>query len=228
MGRLDIYECPVLEGKLPSFIDTVYAPFRYFPVNRFDFSPHRHVAPSALPEGFTEGLVPLYSHPLRPDADSFAGFISRFKDDERTQTTVSRENYDIYRLLTVMRNGYMNVHEKPFTYFDTLLPVARKLEQVTQVKNAAAFNADDFRIYSSVLSRQAEAILQRDFDVRGHRSIVNELDDGNLAFTVGRVKLNSVQRAVLHDGHAVHLPENDSPETADRRTAWPTGSKTGW
>lgn len=218
MGRLDIYECPVLEGKLPSFIDTVYAPFRYFPVNRFDFSPHRHVAPSALPEGFTEGLVFLYSHPLRPDADSFAGFISRFKDDERTQTTVSRENYDIYRLLTVMRNGYMNVHEKTFTYFDTLLPVARKLEQVTQVKNAAAFNADDFRIYSSVLSRQAEAILQRDFDVRGHRSIVNELDDGNLAFTVGRVKLNSVQRAVLHDGHAVHLPENDSPE--NRRQAY--------
>ena len=117
-----------------------------------------------------------------------------------------------------MRNGYMNVHEKPFTYFDTLLPVARKLEQVTQVKNAAAFNADDFRIYSSVLSRQAEAILQRDFDVRGHRSIVNELDDGNLAFTVGRVKLNSVQRAVLHDGHAVHLPENDSPE--NRRQAY--------
>ena len=143
---------------------------------------------------------------------------SRFKDDERTQTTVSRENYDIYRMLTVMRNGYMNVHEKPFTYFDTLLPVARKLEQVTQVKNAAAFNADDFRIYSSVLSRQAEAILQRNFDVRGHRSIVNELDDGNLAFTVGRVKLNSVQRAVLHDGHAVHLPENDSPE--NRRQAY--------
>jgi len=140
------------------------------------------------------------------------------EDDERTQTTVSRENYDIYRMLTVMRNGYMNVHEKPFTYFDTLLPVARKLEQVTQVKNAAAFNADDFRIYSSVLSRQAEAILQRNFDVRGHRSIVNELDDGNLAFTVGRVKLNSVQRAVLHDGHAVHLPENDSPE--NRRQAY--------
>lgn len=37
MGRLDIYECPVLEEKLPSFIDTVYAPFRYFPVNGFDF-----------------------------------------------------------------------------------------------------------------------------------------------------------------------------------------------
>lgn len=129
-----------------------------------------------------------------------------------------RERKNIYRLLTVMRNGYMNVHEKPFTYFDTLLPVARKLEQVTQVKNAAAFNADDFRIYSSVLSRQAEAILQRDFDVRGHRSIVNELDDENLAFTVGRVKLNSVQRAVLHDGHAVHLPENDSPE--NRRQAY--------
>lgn len=95
------------------------------------------------------------------------------------------------------------------------------------MKNAAAFNADDFRIYSSVLSRQAEAILHRDFDVRGHRSIVNELDDGNLAFTVGRVKLNSVQRAVLHDGHAV-FRRMTLRKTAGRRTAWPTGSKTGW
>lgn len=216
MGRLDIYECPVLDGKLPPHIDTAYAPYGYFPVNGFDFSPHRHVAPSALPEGFTEGLTPLYSHPLRPDAESFGSFISRFKDDGRTRTTVSRENYDIYRLLTVARNGYMNVHEKPFTYFDTLLPVARKLEQVTLVKTAAAFNADDFRIYSSVISRQAEAILQRDFDVMGHRSIVNELDDGDLTFTVGRVKLNPVQRAALADGHAVHLPENDSPENRHR------------
>ena len=211
-----IRQADVLDGKLPPHIDTAYAPYGYFPVNGFDFSPHRHVAPSALPEGFTEGLTPLYSHPLRPDAESFGSFISRFKDDGRTRTTVSRENYDIYRLLTVARNGYMNVHEKPFTYFDTLLPVARKLEQVTQVKTAAAFNADDFRIYSSVISRQAEAILQRDFDVRGHRSIVNELDDGDLTFTVGRVKLNPVQRAVLADGHAVHLPENDSPENRHR------------
>lgn len=212
IGRLDIHECPVLDGKLPPHIDTAYTPYGYFPVNGFDFSPHRHVAPSELPERFTDRLTPLFSHPLRPDADSFAGFISRFKDDERTRTTVSRENYDIYRLMTVVRNGYMNVHEQPFTYFDTLLPVARKLEQVTQVKNAAAFNADDFRIHSSVLSRQAEAILRRDFDVRGHRSIENELNDGELAFTVGRVRLNSVQKAVLTDGHAVHLPENDSPE----------------
>ena len=227
MGRLDIYECPVLDGKLPPHIDTAYAPYGYFPVNGFDFSPHRHVAPSALPEGFTDGLTPLYSHPLRPDAESFGSFISRFKDDERTRTTVSRENYDIYRLLNVARNGYMNVHEKPFTYFDTLLPVARKLEQVTQVKTAAAFNADDFRIYSSVISRQAEAILQRDFDVRGHRSIVNELDDGDLTFTVGRVKLNSVQRAVLADGHAV-FRRMTLRKTAAGCTAWPTSSKTGW
>lgn len=101
----------------------------------------------------------------------------------------------------------MNVHEKPFTYFDTLLSVAKKLEQVTQVKTAAAFNADDFRIYSSVISRQAEAVLRRDFDVRGHRSIVNELDDGDLTFTVGRVKLNSVQRAT--HGRQVRKPAKD-------------------
>lgn len=50
------------------------------------------------------------------------------------------------------------------------------------------------------------------------RIVSPPLDDGNLAFTVGRVKLNSVQRAVLHDGHAVHLPENDSPE--NRRQAY--------
>ena len=33
---------------------------------------------------------------------------------------------------------------------------------------------------------------------------------------MGRVKLNSVQRAVLADGHAMHLPENDSPENRSR------------
>ena len=213
MGRLDIYECPVLKGKLPSFIDTVYAPFRYFPVNRFDFSPHRHVAPSALPEGFTEGLVPLYSHPLRPDADSFAGFISRFKDDERTQTTVSRENYDIYRLLTVMRNGYMNIHEQPFTYFNELLPYAKEFEKVTQVKSAGEFDTGKFKRLSTEIRKAADGILKRDFDVRGHRSLENMLNDSTVTFTVGSRKLNEVQKTALASGYALYLPENNKEAT---------------
>lgn len=212
MGKLDIYECSSLNEKLLRHIDTAYAPHRYLPVNGFDFSPRRYVAPSCLPDGMTGLLKPVYNHPLHPDADSFACFALHFREDERTRTVISRQNNDIYRLLTIKRNGYMNVHEKPFTYFKALLPVAKKLEQAARVRPGKGFDAENFRIFSLTIGRQAEAILHRDFDVRGHRSIVNLLDDDSLTFTVGRVKLNSVQRAVLADGHAVHLPENDCRE----------------
>ena len=212
MGKLDIYECSALDERMLRHIDTAYAPYRYLPVNGFDFSPRRYAAPSCLPDGLTDHLRPVYTHPLHPDADSFAGFALHFKEDERTRAVISRQNNDICRLLAVKRYGYMNVHDKPFTYFKTLLPVAKKLEQAARVRPGKGFDAENFRIFSLTLRRQAEAILHRDFDVRGHRSIVNQLDDGNLSFTIGRVKLNSVQRAVLADGHAVHLPENDCRE----------------
>ena len=69
MGRLDIYECPVLEGKLPSFIDTVYAPFRYFPVNRFDFFP----SPPCRPVRAAGGIHGRAGSPIQPSAASRRG-----------------------------------------------------------------------------------------------------------------------------------------------------------
>lgn len=211
MRHLYIYECPAQADGLAPYIDTAYAPHRYLPVSGFDFSPQRYVDAWRLPKEFLAGLKPVFQHPLKPDFEGFQGFISRFREDERTKVTVSRPNHDICRLLAIIRHGYMNVHEKPFTYFDALLPMARKLERITQVKSPGQFNAEDFRIHSLALRLQAETILRRDFDVRGHRSLVHELDDPNLAFQVGHAKLSAVQRAVLADGHALCLPENDRP-----------------
>lgn len=211
MRHLYIYECPTPVNGLASHIDTAYAPHRYLPVSGFDFSPRRYVDAWRLPKEFLAGLKPVFQHPLKPDFEGFQTFISRFKEDERTKVTASRSNHDICRLLAIIRYGYMNVHEKPFTYFDTLLPMARKLERITQVKSPGQFNAEDFRIHSSALRLQAETILLREFDVRGHRSIVHELDDPNLAFQVDHARLSAVQRAVLADGHALYLPGNDCP-----------------
>lgn len=210
-GHLKIYESRFLDRQMPALLDSAYVPHRYFPLKVFDFSPHRYIEKKRLPKEFISSMRQVYEHPLNPDAEGFHSFILDFKDNERTNTVVSQRNHDIYRLLCIARNGYMNVHEKPFTYFETLLPLAKKLERITQVKSAEQFNADDFRIHSLAIGRQAEAILHREFDVRGHRSIRNELKDWNLEFTVGRVKLDIVQRVVLSEGYAVVLPENDSP-----------------
>ena len=37
------------------------------------------------------------------------------------------ENEDIYRLLSIREHGYMNIHDKPFTYYRELLPLAESL-----------------------------------------------------------------------------------------------------
>lgn len=208
-GHLKIYECNEIKGKMQELIDTSYSSHRYLPVMEHDFSHNRYVSPDRLTDDVKEGLRKVYEHELKPDADGFQSFISHFDGNEGTRTVVSKENYDIYRLLNIARCGYMNIHEKPFTYFETLLPLAQKLERITQVKSAGQFNADDFRIHSLAIGRQAEAILHRDFDVRGHRSVTNELCDGNLEFRIGNVRLNSIQRAALADGHSVYLQEND-------------------
>ena len=208
-GYLKIYECDEIKGNMQEIIDTSYSDHRYLPVMGHDFSHNRYVSPERLPDDVRERLRKVCEHTLKPDADGFRSFISHFNGNEATRTVVSKENHDIYRLLNIARCGYMNIHEKPFTYFETLLPLARKLERITQVKSAEQFNADDFRIHSLAIGRQAEAILHREFDVRGHRSVINELCDGNLEFRIGSVKLNSVQRAALADGYSVYLQEND-------------------
>lgn len=216
-GHLKVYESRFLDRQMPALIDSAYVPHRYFPLKVFDFSPDRYIEKNRLPKEFISNLQLVYRHPLSPDAESFRSFILDFKDNERTNTAVSQRNHDIYRLLCIARNGYMNVHERSFTYFKSFLPAARKLEQAAKVKGRKGFDAENFRIYSLMLQKRAEAILQSDFDVRGHRSIRNELTDWNLEFTVGRVKLNNVQRIVLSDGCAVVLPENDSPENSHQK-----------
>lgn len=208
-GYLKIYECDEIKGNMQEIVDTAYSGHRYLPIMEYDFSHNKYVSPDRLPDDVRGRLRKVCEHTLKPDADGFQSFISHFNGNEGTRTVVSKENYDIYRLLNIARYGYMNIHEKPFTYFETLLPLARKLERITQVKSTKQFNADDFRIYSLTIGRQAEAILYREFDVRGHRSVTNELCDGNLEFRIGNVKLNSAQRAALADGHSVYLQEND-------------------
>ena len=55
----------------------------------------------------------------------------------------------------------------------------------------------------------ADSILKRDFDVRGHRSLKNMLDDPMVEFTVGNRRLNDVQKSVLSSGYALYIPENN-------------------
>ena len=69
MGRLDIYECPVLEGKLPSFIDTVYNPFPILsgkPVRFFSLPPCRPVRAAG-------GIHGRAGSPIQPSAASRRG-----------------------------------------------------------------------------------------------------------------------------------------------------------
>ena len=73
---------------------------------------------------------------MEATAGDFIKFATDWHFNKDTQVSISRENHDIYRLLTVMRNGYMNIHEQPFTYFNELLPYAKEFEKVTQVKSA--------------------------------------------------------------------------------------------
>ena len=39
----------------------------------------------------------------------------------------------------------MNIHDKPFTYYRELLPLAEQLEKVTQVKSAGLFDVQAFK-----------------------------------------------------------------------------------
>ncbi|RGD28745.1 DUF6047 family protein, partial [Parabacteroides sp. AM17-47] len=121
------------------------------------------------------------------------------------------ENEDIYRLLSIRERGYMNIHDRPFTYYRELLPLAERFEEVTQVKAAELFDPQAFRKLSSEIRKKADDILRRDFDVRGHRSLEKYLSNPDTALLVGNVKLENEQFRVLSEGHALYLPENDRP-----------------
>ena len=114
----------------------------------------------------------------------------------------------------------MNIHDRPFTYYRELLPLAERLEEVTQVKAAELFDPQAFRKLSSEIRKKADDILRRDFDVRGHRSLEKYLSNPDTALLVGNVKLENEQFRVLSEGHALYLPENDAPPHGTCSTAW--------
>lgn len=52
---------------------------------------------------------------METTADGFMELADKFHFDPDVRAQIIPSNRDIYRLLTVMKNGYMNIHEQPFT-----------------------------------------------------------------------------------------------------------------
>lgn len=209
IGHLGIYEYPYVTEELAAHIDASYRTDLRQLNNTFEFRPENHVDQSRLPDKFVNGLTPLYYSPMETTADGFMELLNKFHFDSEARVQISHPNRDIYRLLTVMKNGYMNIHEQPFTYFGELMPIAEKLEKITQVQSAADFNMENFKQASLEIRQAADGILKRDFDVRGHRSLKNMLDDPMVKFTVGDRTLNDAQKSVLASGYALYIPENN-------------------
>lgn len=210
IGHLGVYEYPYVTEELAAHIDASYRIDHARQLNNsFEFQRENHVPQSKLPDKFINGLTPLFYSPMETTADGFMELADKFHFDPDVRAQIIPSNRDIYRLLTVMKNGYMNIHEQPFTYFKELLPVARKLERITQVRSAADFDRKEFKQASMEIREAADSILKRDFDVRGHRSLKNMLDDPMVEFTVGNRRLNDVQKSVLSSGYALYIPENN-------------------
>lgn len=214
IGHLAVYDSTFMDKKLVPFIDAAYKPCKPMELDySYNFYPASYIRVSELPEGFTDTLKPICYHSMEATAGDFIKFTTDWHFNKDTHVSISRENHDIYRLLTVMRNGYMNIHEQPFTYFNELLPHAKEFEKVTQVKSAGEFDTGKFKQLSMEIRKMADGILKRDFDVRGHRSLKNMLDDSTVTFTIGSQKLNQAQKATLASGDAVYLPENNKDAT---------------
>lgn len=214
MGHLAVYDCMSVQDKLVPFIDASFQPCKPMELDySFYFYPASYIRASELPEGFIDGLKPSYYHSMEATGESFMKFATDWHFNKDTHVSISRENHDIYRLLTVMRNGYMNIHEQPFSHFNELLPYAKELEKATQVKTADEFDGEKFKQWSSEIRKAASDILKRDFDVRGHRSLENMLNDSTVVFTIGNQKLNQVQKWALASGDALYIPENDKEAT---------------
>lgn len=213
-GHLAVYDCTSMDEKLVSFIDAAYKPCKPMELDySFNFYPASYIRASELPEGFIDNLKPVCYHSMEATGESFIKFATDWHFNKDTHVSINQENHDIYRLLTVIRNGYMNIHEQPFTYFGELLPVADKLERITQAQSAAGFNMEKFKQASMEIRQAADGILKRDFDVRGHRSLENMLSDFTVTFTIGSQKLNQAQKATLASGDALYLPENNKDAT---------------
>lgn len=211
IDHLAVYDCTSPDKSLIPLIDSCYGPCKPSGLdNRFDFSLSSYVKASRLPDGLIDKLHPAYYHSMEPTADAFLKFASDWHLGKDIRTTVSRANHDICRLLTVMKTGYMNIHEQPFTYSSELLPYAERLERVTQIRTAKDFDTEKFRQASDEIRKAAALILRRDLDVRGHRSLKNMLADPTVRFTIGSRQLNEAQKSVLSSGYALYIPENNT------------------
>ena len=170
-----------------------------------------YIPREALPAWFVDSLEPRLYHAMNPTADEYRGLFSKVKGYTGFELSSRAENEDIYRLLSIRERGYMNIHDRPFTYCRELLPLAERFEEGTQVKAAELFDPQAFRALSSEIRKKADDILRRDFDVRGHRSLEKYLSNPDTALLVGNVRLENEQFRVLSEGHALYLPENDRP-----------------
>ena len=56
--------------------------------------------------------------------------------------------------VSIREHGYMNIHDKPFTYYRELLPLAEQLEKVTQVKSAGLFDVQAFKELSLKIKKR--------------------------------------------------------------------------
>ena len=202
-GHLAVYDSTFMDKNLVPLIDAAYKPCKPMELDySFDFYPASYIGLDELPKEFIDSLKPVCYHSMEATAGDFIKFATDWHFNKDTQVSISRENHDIYRLLTVMRNGYMNIHEQPFTYFNELLPYAKEFEKVTQVKSAGEFDTGKFKRLSTEIRKAADGILKRDFDVRGHRSLENMLNDSTVTFTVGS-RMKFKRRHWLRDTHCI-------------------------
>ena len=129
-GHLAVYDSTFMDKNLVPLIDAAYKPCKPMELDySFDFYPASYIGLDELPKEFIDSLKPVCYHSMEATAGDFIKFATDWHFNKDTQVSISRENHDIYRLLTVMRNGYMNIHEQPFTYFNELLPYAKEIEK---------------------------------------------------------------------------------------------------
>ena len=173
----------------------------------------RPVSSGLLPAEFINRLEPKLYVPMNPTSEGYSGLFSQVRGYMGLELSRKPENEDIYRLLSIREHGYMNIHDKPFTYYRELLPLAEQLEKVTQVKSAGLFDVQAFKELSLKIRKAAEDILHRDFDARGHRPLEKYLNAPDTSLLVGNRVLDKAQLGILAKGNALYLPENDRPSS---------------
>ena len=206
-GPLEIYEYSALRKELASHINSSC---------RRGLLPGGdrkggYVSSGLLPAEFINRLEPKLYVPMSPTSEGYSGLFSQVRGYMGLELSRKPENEDIYRLLSIREHGYMNIHDKPFTYYRELLPLAEQLEKVTQVKSTGLFDVQAFKELSLKIRKAAEDILHRNFDVRGHRSLEKYLNAPDTSLLVGNRVLDKAQLGILAKGNALYLPENDRP-----------------